>query len=87
MRRKKSAKVLIVGNGRQISKIVAERKTFFGHKPIRVTNREEALEIVSKHPPIDFLVTDIMMPEMPGENFVEQFTKLYPKANVIYMIL
>jgi CheY-like chemotaxis protein len=86
MNMEKSAKVLIVGNNPQISEIVAEKKTLLSHKPIRVTHGEEALKIASRQPPFDLLLTDIMTPEVNGEDFTIQFTKLSPKTKVIYMI-
>jgi CheY-like chemotaxis protein len=86
MRKKKSVKVLVVGDDPQIAHIVAENKTLLNHQSIKVSNGEAALQVASKQPPFDFLLTDITMPEINGVSFVEQFTKLYPKTNVLYMI-
>ena len=86
MRKKKSVKVLIVGDNPQIADIVAEKKTLLNHKCIKVSNGKKALQVASKQSPFDFLLTDIMTPEINGVGFAEQFTKLYPKTNVLYMI-
>ena len=87
MDKKKSSKVLIVGDNYQISKIVSDKKTLLGDKPIRVKNCKKALKVASRHPSFfDFLVTDIMPQKVNGEDFAEQFTKLYPKTNVVYTI-
>ena len=86
MRKKKPVKVLIVGDNAQIVDIAAEKKTLLSHKTIKVSNGEEALQVASKQPPFDLLITDIMTPEINGVGFAEQFTKLYPKTNVLYRI-
>lgn len=86
MRKKKSVKVLIVGDYSQIVDIVAKEKTLLSHKLIKVSNGKKALQVASKQLPFDFLFTDIKEPEINGVGFVEQFTKLYPKTEVLYMI-
>ena len=86
MRKKKSVKVLIVGDGPQIAGIVAEKKPLLNHKFIKVSNGEEAFQVASKQSSFDLLLTDIMTPEINGVDFAEQFTKLYPKTNVLYII-
>ena len=85
MRKKKSVKVLIVGDNPQIADIIAEKKSL-DHKCIKVSNGKEALQVASKQSPFDLLLTDIMTPEINDVGFAEQFTKLYPKTNVLYMI-
>jgi DNA-binding NtrC family response regulator len=87
MGKKKSLKVLIVGDNSQISKIVSDKETLLGDKPIRVKHCKKALEVASRHPSFfDLLVTDIM-PQVNDEDFAEQFTKLSPRTKVVYMIL
>ena len=60
MHKKKSVKVLFVGDNPQIADIVAKEKTLLSHKPIKVSNGKKALQVASKQPPFDFLLTDIM---------------------------
>ena len=93
MSRKAAKTVLVVSDAPRISDIIAKQKSFNGCKTILAFNGEEALRIASRHRPIDFLYTDIMldngysMPEINGVDFARQFIKLYPKTSVLYMIL
>ena len=87
MGKEKSAKVLFVGDKYQISKLVAAKHTLLNNKSIRVTPCEKALQIAARHPSFfDLLITDIMTPEVNGEDFAKQFNKLSPMTKVIYMI-
>lgn len=86
MGRKKSEKVLIVGNDPRIA-VVAKQKSQGNQKPIKVSSGEEALQVASKLPPFDLVLTDIMTPAINGVDFAEHFTKLYPQTNVLYIVL
>jgi CheY-like chemotaxis protein len=86
MPKKKSVKVLIVGDGPQIAGIVAEQKPLLNHKFIKASNGDEALQIASKQSPFDLLLIDIMTPRTIGLEFTRVFTNLYPNTNVLYII-
>jgi DNA-binding NtrC family response regulator len=85
---KKSAKVLIVEDNYQISNIVKEKKTLLSHKPISVSRCKKALQVASRHPSsFDLLLTDIMTQKVNGEDFAQEFAKLSPRTQVVYIIL
>ena len=93
MNRKNYKTVLVVGDDPQLAEILTAQERAYGCKPILAANGEEALRIASQHPPIDFLYADLMldngytMPEKSGVDFAREFIKLYPKTDVLYMIL
>ena len=86
MRKKKSVKVLVVGQYPQLADFFADKKPLLEYESIKVSNGELALQVASKESPFDLLITDIMAPEINGENFAEKFSKMYPKTDVLYMI-
>ena len=87
MGKKKSAKVLIVGNNPQLSKTVEGKKSLLDFTQTNVSRCDEALQVASKQPPFDLLFTDITMSETERVDFTEQFSKISPKTEVIYTIL
>ena len=88
MDKKKSQKVLIVGNNSQLYKMVAEQEIFFAKKPITVSHCKKALKVASRHPSyFDLLFTDILTFEGDGQDFARQFARLSPKTQIVYTIL
>ena len=87
MGKKKSIKVLVVGDDSLFADFVANKKSFLNYESIKVANGEQALRVASSQSPFDFLLTNIMPPEMNGMDFTEKFTKLYPKTSVLYKII
>ena len=88
MPKKKSEKILIVGDDPQLISAAVKRTTIGKQRPIKVSSCEEAIEVASKHPSyFDLLFTDISNYEVNNENFTKQFTQLSPKTRVVYLIL
>ena len=87
-RKKKSLKVLVVGDDPQrLYDIIAKKKAEGIYTPVKVCNGQEALQVASNLPPFDLLLTDILTSKSDGVDFLKLFTKLYPRTKVIYMIL
>lgn len=85
--KKKSAKVLIVGNNSELSKFVAGNKPLIKCKQTRVKSCEKALQLAAGDTTFfDFLVTDLINLKMDDEDFALQFKKFSPSTKVIYMI-
>ncbi len=85
--KKKSAKVLIVGNDYELSENFAANKSFLNCKQTRVKSCEKALQLAAGDTTFfDFLVADLMNLNMDDEDFATQFKKLSPSTKVIYMI-
>jgi len=80
-------KVLVVGDIIQ-KLIVPEKKTLLNCKEIRVKDCLIALGVASRHPSyFDFLFTNIIDKKINGIDFVEQFKKMSPLTQIIYVIL
>ena len=90
---KKNETVLVVGNKHNASRYLAEEQGFMqGVKTIFACCAEEALQIASKSPQIDMLLTDLLlennywMPEINGVQFAQEFARKYPKTKIVFMI-
>ena len=85
--KKKSAKVLIVGNNSELSENFAANKSFLNCKQTRVKSCEKALQLAAGETTFfDFVVTELINQKMDDEDFAKQFKKLSPSTKVIYMI-
>jgi CheY-like chemotaxis protein len=91
---KKNETVLIVGNKQNASRFLAGEQGFIqGFKTIFACCAEEALQIASKSPQFDMLLTDLLlennywMPEINGVQFAQEFARNYPKTKIVFMIL
>lgn len=85
--KKKSAKVLIVGDNSEISKFIAESKFLLKCEQTSVENCEKALQVVTGgSSSFDFLVTDLAKLKVDDVDFSKQFMKLSPSTKIIYMI-
>jgi CheY-like chemotaxis protein len=82
---KDSATVLIVDDDPGLLKILAEQVSLFGYQPIMASSGEKALEIVPRHPGIDLLLTDVMMPSMNGIELARKVVELYPEIKILFM--
>ena len=88
MGRKKSHKVLIVGDNSQLNKIIAKQETTSPNKTMTVPQCKKALKVAARHPSyFDFLFTDIMTYNASNDDFAQQFAKLSPKTKIVYAIL
>ena len=90
---KKNNTILILSNKPNTSRSPAGKQDFMqGLKTIYTCCAEEALQIASKHPKIDMLLTDLLldnnycMPETNGVQFAQEFTQKYPKTKIVFMI-
>ena len=83
-KKKISARVLIVGDNSEISRIVADSKSLLKCKQTKVKSCEEALEVVTGgSTSFDFIVTDLAELRM---DCAKQIAKLSPSSKIVYMI-
>ncbi len=54
-----------------------------GYKVIEAKSGENALELLEKHPGIDVLVTDVVMPQMDGTELIKRVRERLPGMRVI----
>ena len=57
-----------------------------GYQVLVARSGNEAIRLADEHDgPIDLLVTDVVMPQMPGKEVAERITKLRSETRVLYM--
>jgi PAS domain S-box-containing protein len=58
----------------------------YGYNVLSAANGDEALAIVGdeRTPPVDLLLTDVLMPKMNGREVAEQVTALFPRISVLF---
>jgi PAS domain S-box-containing protein len=67
---------------RAMTKRLLERQ---GYTVLAAANAEEAQQLFTKHPSIDLLLTDVVMPGASGPDLVSQLVEQRPTLKVIYM--
>jgi signal transduction histidine kinase/CheY-like chemotaxis protein len=56
----------------------------YGYKVLTANNGQKALEIISRgDPPIDLVITDLVMPNMSGRELVERVRQLSPETRIL----
>jgi DNA-binding NtrC family response regulator len=57
-----------------------------GYKVLETGQSSDAVGVASKHDgPIDLLLTDVVMPQMSGQQLAEQVVALRPGIKVVFM--
>ena len=81
-----SETILVVEDEDKLRKLIAEVLSGLGYTVLQARNGPEALAIAGKYqPPIDLLVTDVVMPQMGGRELGDRITKMRPDTKVLYM--
>ncbi len=84
-------RVLVVDDNSTNRKILEQLLNFWGMKPTTASSGQEALELFRKScntkEEFGLVITDCMMPEMDGFEFVEKMTKIPECAAVTMMML
>ncbi len=80
------ATILVVEDEPAILKVVSRLLTRYGHTVLGVNSPTEALKLFDQRkPPIDLLITDVVMPEMNGKELVAALAKHLPSIKCLYM--
>ena len=78
--------ILVVEDDEGVRDLVCEILGGNGYTIIAARNGREALNLQNTGPRgIDLLISDIVMPEMSGDELAKRILKLNPKARVLYM--
>ena len=77
--------VLIVDDEEPIRRFVERLLQEAGHNTVTATDGPEAIEAASKLDPLDLLVTDVMMPQMNGDELARRLRLLRPSLKVLYL--
>jgi CheY-like chemotaxis protein len=56
----------------------------YGYRVLTANSGQKAVEILTQNnPPIDLLITDLVMPLMSGRELMEQARKLHPRLRIL----
>lgn len=84
--RSEPATVLVVDDDRAVRELVRTVLRMHGYTVLEAGCGPDALRICEQHTgPIHLFLTDVLMPEMNGTDFVRQALVLHPRALVLYM--
>ena len=78
--------ILLVDDETSVRQLVRKILQMNGYTVLEASRGVDALQICQQHEgPIHLLLTDVLMPEMNGQNLAEQVTALRPHTRVLYM--
>ncbi|MBL8826552.1 MAG: PAS domain S-box protein [Planctomycetaceae bacterium] len=81
-----SETVLVVDDEVAICSIIAQVLRSQGYTVLVASSAAEALKLVEQHPhDIHLLITDVVMPQVSGEQLAQQVRQLRPAIQVVYM--
>ncbi len=84
--RRGSETILLVDDETHVRELVAQLLQASGYTVLAAADPAAALELSDRHPgPIDLLLTDVMMPEMSGQELCQRLMNLRPRTRVLYM--
>ena len=78
--------VLIVEDEPAVRSTLSRILTRLGYAVLEAGHGGEAMRISAEHAgPIDLVISDVMMPEMSGREFVDRFSVARPRSRVLFM--
>ncbi len=78
------AKILVVDDEEDILETLPEVLNRWGHQTLVARDGRRGLEAYQQHP-VDFVITDIKMPEMDGLTLLKKIHEIDRKAMVIFL--
>ena len=78
------ANILIVDDEQDILETLPDVVSKWGHKTFTAKNGVQALEVFNENP-VDFIITDIKMPEMNGLDLLKKLQDIDKKAMIIFL--
>jgi two-component system cell cycle sensor histidine kinase/response regulator CckA len=78
-------RVLVVDDEELVRKFVERVMREAGYETATASDGPEALEVVAKLETFDILVTDVMMPQMTGDELARQIRVSTPEIKVLYL--
>lgn len=81
-----SETILLVDDETAVRQLIRRILQMNGYTVLEANGGMDALQICQQHEgPIHLLLTDVLMPEMNGQNLAERVTALRPHTRVLYM--
>jgi len=77
--------VLIVDDEESVRKFVERVLREAGYATTTAADGPEALEVAAKLEPLDIVVTDLMMPQMTGDELARRLRLVQPSVKVLYL--
>ena len=78
--------ILVFEDDVVVRKLIGETLTGHGYHVIEAQNIEEGLQYAATHKdPIHLLLTDVIMPEMNGQELYQNIATLFPAIKVLYI--
>ena len=76
--------ILVVEDEEQVRHMTVDALRELGYTVIQAADANQALELLRVQPRIDLLLTDIVMPEMGGNELAERAMAIRPSLKIIY---
>ncbi|NWJ95001.1 MAG: PAS domain S-box protein [Chloroflexi bacterium] len=81
-----SETILLVEDETEVRGLMHRVLGIYGYTVLEATHGYEALRLCEEYPnPIDLVITDLIMPQMGGQEMVEKLVELKPDLRVLYM--
>ena len=77
--------VLVVDDDESVRQFASRLLERQGYRVLLAANAAEALKLFQQHPPIDILLTDVVMPGASGPELTKQLIEQHSTLKVIYM--
>lgn len=77
-------KVLLVEDEPLIAMTITDILEEFGHSVLEAVSAREALDIFRREQRVDLLVTDLGLPDMPGEQLAQRLRDLQPGLPILF---
>jgi two-component system, cell cycle sensor histidine kinase and response regulator CckA len=78
-------KVLIVDDEEGVLKFVGRVLSDAGYETTLANDGADAIRLAAEHGPFEILVTDLMMPEMTGDELGRRLRSSEPRLKVLYL--
>ena len=78
--------LLIAEDEEEVRRFATDSLTSLGYNVYNADNGRLALDLIKKEKlKLDLIVTDLIMPELNGKDFIEKVVKFSPTIKVIYV--
>jgi len=78
--------ILLVEDDEKVRKVVRQMLLLQGYKVLETTQSSDAVGLAGKHEgPIDLLLTDVVMPQISGQELAAQVVALRPGIKIVFM--
>ncbi len=75
--------ILVVDDEEQIRTLMQDVLVSGGYNVLTATGGRTALELLAQHPPVDLVITDLVMPDQEGIELIREIRGRYPEVKII----